>query len=193
MIDLSPLRARFVSLPPCLDERSRRLFAAAEAVSAGYGGIAAVARASGIAVSTTGRGLKELRGAPPPAEAKRAPRRGRTKDAGHKISRALAGELINARKFSLQGNRKTLEGSRSPDRDAQFHRISDSAARALAAEQPVISADTKKKELVGDFKSNGGEWRPLGSPEAVRAHGFTIPELGRAAPCCGSSHYGGSL
>jgi hypothetical protein len=101
---------------------------------------------------------------------------------GHKISRTVVGELLNAQKFSLQGNRKTLEGGQSPDRDAQFLHINDRVTKALALEQPVISVDTKKKELVGDFKNNGREWRPRGSPEAVRVHDFVIPELGRAVP-----------
>jgi hypothetical protein len=101
---------------------------------------------------------------------------------GHKISRTVVGELLNAQKFSLQGNRKTLEGGQSPDRDAQFHHINASVTEALARKQPVISVDTKKKELVGDFKNNGREWRPQGSPEAVRVHDFVIPELGRAVP-----------
>src|SRR3954462_10597130 len=101
---------------------------------------------------------------------------------GHKISRTVVGELLNAQKISLQGNRKTLEGGQSPDRDAQFLHINARVTDALAREQPVISVDTKKKELVGDFKNNGREWRPQGSPEAVRVHDFVIPELGRAVP-----------
>jgi hypothetical protein len=101
---------------------------------------------------------------------------------GHKISRTVVGELLSAQKFSLQGNRKTLEGGQSPDRDAQFLHINDRVTKALALEQPVISVDPKKKELVGDFKNNGREWRPRGSPEAVRVHDFVIPELGRAVP-----------
>jgi hypothetical protein len=101
---------------------------------------------------------------------------------GHKISRTVVGELLNAQKFSLQGNRKTLEGGQSPDRDAQFLHINDCVTKALAEKQPVISVDTKKKELVGDFKNNGREWRPQGSPEEVRVHDFIIPELGRAVP-----------
>lgn len=101
---------------------------------------------------------------------------------GHKISRTVVGELLNAQKFSLQGNRKPLEGGQSPDRDAQFLHINDRVTKALAEKQPVISVDTKKQELVGDFKNNGREWRPQGSPEEVRVHDFIIPELGRAVP-----------
>ena len=101
---------------------------------------------------------------------------------GHKISRTVVGELLHAQRFSLQGNRKTLEGGQSPDRDAQFHHINESVTKAQAANQPVIPVDTKKKELVGDFKNNGKEWRPQRSPEPVRVHDFIIPELGRAVP-----------
>src|SRR3954466_10503310 len=101
---------------------------------------------------------------------------------GHKISRTVVGELLNAQKFSLQGNRKTLEGGQSPDRDAQFHHINISVTKAVAATQPVISVDTKKKELVGDFKNNGREWRPAGQPQEVRVHDFVLPELGRVNP-----------
>jgi len=101
---------------------------------------------------------------------------------GHTISRTVVGELLNAQKFSLQGNRKTLEGRQSPDGNAQFLHINDRVTKALAREQPVISVDTKKKELVGDFKNNVREWRPQGSPEAVRVHDFVIRELGRVVP-----------
>jgi hypothetical protein len=84
--------------------------------------------------------------------------------------------------YSLQANRKTLEGSSHPDRDAQFLHISDKIREFQRERQPVISVDTKKKELVGDFKNNGRELRAKGNPEKVRIHDFVIPELGRAAP-----------
>jgi hypothetical protein len=227
MIDLTPIRERFASLSPYLGERARRLFAAAEAMSAGYGGIVAVSRATGIAVSTIGRGLKELKGLSDPADAKRVRRPGGGRKTlvsaspvllkdllslveptergdpmsplrwtckgtrrlakelaamGHEVSRTVVGELLHAQKFSLQGNRKALEGSQSPDRDAQFHHINASVTKAQASGNPVISVDTKKKELVGDFKNNGKEWRPQGCPEPVCVHDFVIPELGRAVP-----------
>ena len=101
---------------------------------------------------------------------------------GHKIGRTLVGELLHKLDYSLQANRKTREGSNHPDRDAQFHYINDRVKEALAADEPAISVDTKKKELVGDFKNAGREWRPKGSPEEVRVHDFVIPELGRAVP-----------
>jgi hypothetical protein len=226
MIDASAIRDRFVALSPHLDERGRRSFAAAEARSAGYGGIAAVARATGIAPSTIGRGLEDLAGASDvPTNRNRRAGGGRktltqTNPAllddllalvspsergdpmsplrwtckglrrlaselcviGHKISHTVVGELLKSQKFSLQANSKTREGDSHPDRDAQFAHINASVSRALADKQPVISVDTKKKELVGNFKNAGREWRPQGDPEEVRVHDFLIKELGRAVP-----------
>ena len=226
MIDPRPIRKRFASLCPHLNERERRLYAAAEARAAGYGGIAAVSAATGIAASTIGRGLKELT---TPETLKpdrtRRPGGGRkllvAKDAtllddllalvepsergdpmsplrwtckslsqlaaalvaqGHRIGRTVVGELLHQQKFSLQANRKTREGEGHPDRDAQFVHINNSVKAALAAGQPMISVDTKKKELVGDFKNAGQTWRPRGQPEEVRVHDFLIKELGRAVP-----------
>jgi Rhodopirellula transposase DDE domain len=101
---------------------------------------------------------------------------------GHRVNRTVAGELLKRQKFSLQGNSKTREGGDHPDRDAQFIHINQSVTASLAAQQPVISVDTKKKELVGDFKNAGREWRPQGDPEAVRVHDFLIKGLGRAVP-----------
>ena len=226
MIDSDAIRERFASLSPHLDERGRRLFAATEANSAGYGGIAAVTRITGIAASTIGRGLGELadnvgleagrlrrpgggrkplvandpgllpallalveptaRGDPMSAlrwTCKSLRRLAAELTArGHPVSRTVVGELLTQQKFSLQANRKTREGGDHPDRDAQFLHIDQSVADALAAKQPVISVDTKKKELVGDFKNAGREWRPKGRPEDVRVHDFLIKELGRAVP-----------
>ena len=101
---------------------------------------------------------------------------------GHRVGRTVVGELLHQQKFSLQANRKTREGDSHPDRDAQFVHINDTVAAALAAGEPVISVDTKKKELVGDFKNAGREWRPAGQPQDVRVHDFLIKELGRAVP-----------
>jgi Rhodopirellula transposase DDE domain len=226
MIDHEPIRERFAALLPHLDERGRRIFAAAEARAAGYGGIAAVARATGIAASTIGRGLNELtrdkelaagqvrrRGGgrrslvesdaqlleallvliePTERGDPETPLRWTCKSLrrlaaelcaqGHQISRTVVGELLHELNFSLQANCKTREGDTHPDRDAQFRHINDAVAVALDAQQPVISVDTKKKELVGDFKNGGREWRPKGQPEDVRVHDFLIKELGRAVP-----------
>jgi hypothetical protein len=226
MIDATGISDRYVALSPHLDERGRRSFAAGEARSAGYGGIAAVSRATGIAASTIGRGLKEL-ACGPGLPADRVRRHGGGRKAlvetnatllddllalvspsergdpmsplrwtckglrrlatelgtrGHKISHTVVGELLKQQKFSLQANRKTREGDSHPDRDAQFAHINASVTRALAEQRPVISVDTKKKELVGDFKNAGREWRPQGEPEDVRVHDFLIKELGRAVP-----------
>src|ERR1700757_66781 len=101
---------------------------------------------------------------------------------GHEVSRTLVGHLLNEAGYSLQGNRKTTEGDSHPDRDAQFGHINTQVSTALAEQQPVISVDTKKKELVGDFRNNGREYRPQGNPEEVRVHDFLIKELGRAVP-----------
>src|SRR5438445_6772273 len=224
VIDMEPIRERFSAVAPFLDERGRRLVAAAEAFAAGYGGIAAVATATGMAPSTIGRGLKEL-AQDEPSERVRRPGAGRkpaiAKDPrllpdlealvepttrgdpqaplrwtcksvrrlaqalqaqGHQVSRTLVAELLNAAGYSLQGNRKTKEGDSHPDRDAQFADINTQVATALAEQQPVISVDTKKKELVGDFRNHGREYRPQGYPEEVRVHDFLIKERGRAVP-----------
>jgi len=98
------------------------------------------------------------------------------------VSHTLVGELLDGMGFSLQGNRKTREGDSHPDREAQFQYINAAVSTALAENEPVISVDTKKKELVGDFKNGGREYRPAGDPERVRMHDFLIKELGRAVP-----------
>src|SRR5438445_4879531 len=101
---------------------------------------------------------------------------------GHAVSRQLVAELLAAAGYSLQANRKTREGPNHPDRDAQFRYINQQVRRAQGAGQPVISVDAKKKELVGDFKNAGRQWRPTGQPEPVRVHDFLIPERGKAIP-----------
>ncbi len=101
---------------------------------------------------------------------------------GHRVSHMQVGRLLHEAGYSLQANKKTTEGTRHPDRDAQFHYINDSATKQLQAGQPVISVDGKKKELVGDFKNSGREWRPAGMPERVKVHDFIVPEDGKAIP-----------
>jgi hypothetical protein len=101
---------------------------------------------------------------------------------GHEVSHRLVGELLEELGYSLQANRKTQEGSAHPDRNAQFGFINRRTLEELALGNPVISVDTKKKELVGDFKNAGREYRPKGDPQKVRVHDFIIPELGRANP-----------
>jgi transposase len=221
------LSRKFEALARVLDERTRRLVAAAEAAAIGFGGVTAVAQASGLSRGTVIRGIAELKTAPKPARGQRIRRKGagrkRTVEQdttlkrdlealvepvtrghpetplrwtcksvrqlaaelqrmGHRTSHRMVAELLHQMDYSLQANRKTLEGSSHPDRDAQFHHISDRIREFQADRQPVISVDTKKKELVGDFKNNGRELRPKGDPEKVRVHDFVIPELGRAAP-----------
>ena len=202
------------------------MLAATEAAAAGYGGIAAVSQATGIAASTIGRGLKELAGetALVPGRIRRtgggrkplvvtdpglltdllalvepgergdpmSPLRwtckslrqlaAELKARGHQVSRTAVGELLKRQKFSLQGNSKTDEGGDHPDRDAQFAHINQSVTTAMAEQQPVISVDTKKKELVGNFKNGGREWRPQGNPEEVQVYDFLSKALGRAVP-----------
>ena len=101
---------------------------------------------------------------------------------GHSVSHQLVTELLYAAGYSLQANRKGREGSNHPDRDAQFWYINQQIRRFQTDAQPVISVDTKKKELVGNFKNAGRQWRPKGTPEPVRVHDFIIPEKGKAIP-----------
>ena len=227
MIDLAPIKLRYEALRAVLDERGRRRFAAAEALTAGWGGIAAVCAATGIARSTIGYGLRELRGQAPDSALGGVRRKGAGRKRatvtdptllrdlerlvdpatrgdpmsplkwtskslrnlagalcamGHQVGHDVVGALLKSLGYSLQANRKTLEGSRHADRDAQFLHIAGTVKAAIAADQPVVSVDTKKKELVGDFKNGGREYRPTGSPEPVRVHDFLDPKLGRAAP-----------
>ena len=101
---------------------------------------------------------------------------------GHEVSHTVVGELLQRAGYSLQANRKTREGNQHVDRDAQFQHINGRAAFFLKDGQPVVSVDTKKKELVGNFKNSGREWRPLDSPENVNIHDFIDPKLKRAVP-----------
>src|SRR3954470_1844748 len=101
---------------------------------------------------------------------------------GFEVSQKLVGRLLRALEYSCQANRKTREGSSHPDRNAQFASISATVKAAITAGEPAISVDTKKKELVGDFKNPGRELRPKGNPEPVRVHDFELPELGKVAP-----------
>jgi transposase len=227
VINVAAIKLRYEALSPVLDERDRRRFAAAEALAAGWGGIAAVSAATGIARSTIGYGLRELRGEAPDSALGGVRRKGAGRKPltqtdptllsdlerlvdpdtrgdpmsplkwtskslrnlaaalcamGHRIGHDSVAALLKTLGYSLQGNRKTLEGSHHVDRDAQFQHIAETVQAAITAGQPAISVDTKKKELVGDFKNGGREYRPAGSPEPVRVHDFIDPKLGRAAP-----------
>lgn len=226
MIDTEAIRTRFAALSPHLNERARRLFTASEAQAAGRGGVAAVAAVTGVARSTIGRGLAELRCAESASSRRiRRPGGGRKPkietepgllealtdlvqsairgdpeaallwvsksqrhlaralaERGFTASQKLVGRLLRRLGFSLQANRKTREGTSHPDRNAQFEHINAQINAFQAAGQPTISVDTKKKELVGDFKNGGRELRPKGDPEPVRVHDFMLPELGKVAP-----------
>ncbi|HWG05917.1 MAG TPA: ISAzo13 family transposase [Beijerinckiaceae bacterium] len=101
---------------------------------------------------------------------------------GHQVCPTVVGDLLRRMGYSLQANRKTREGDGHIDRDAQFQYINTQAVAFLEAQQPIISVDTKKKELVGNFKNNGRDWRPAGAPELVNVHDFIDPKLSRAVP-----------
>jgi len=101
---------------------------------------------------------------------------------GHKVSASKVGRLLHDLGYSLQVVRKTREGDQSPDRNAQFEHINRTAKKFIAKGQPVVSVDTKKKELVGDFKNGGSEWQPKGAPEPVRVHDFIDQDLGKVIP-----------
>ena len=226
MVDEDAIGERYRALAGEFDERRRRLWAAAEARSAGWGGIAAVVRATGISESTVLRGLSELGSGEPLALGRiRRPGGGRKplsetdptlvadlerlvdpgsrgdpqrplrwtaksvrnlaealRSLGHQVSHMTVARLLPSLGYSLQANSKRREGSAHPDRDGQFHHINNTVARALGAGEPVISVDTKKKELVGDFKNAGRELAPKGAPVPVRVHDFRDPVLGRAVP-----------
>ncbi|SED65740.1 Rhodopirellula transposase DDE domain-containing protein [Streptomyces sp. 2112.3] len=102
--------------------------------------------------------------------------------AGHKVSADTVAGLLRVEGFSLQANAKTIEGSQHPDRDAKFRYLNEQAREYRDAGQPVISVDTKKKELVGEFKNSGQQWRPAGDPVPVNIHDFADPQLGKAVP-----------
>lgn len=225
MIDTSVIRERFTAVDRDLNERSRRLLAAAEARTAGHGGITAASRATGIARSTIGRGLKDLAdpgslsgevrrpggGCPTliatdptllenlrqlvePAtmgdpmrplmwvSKSRAKLAAALREAGHKISESSIPKLLGLLKYSRQVNRKTLEGSHNPDRNAQFEHINATVIATQSAGQPVISIDTKKKELIGAYKNGGSDYRPEGCPDEVNVHDFVDKKLGKVAP-----------
>jgi len=221
------IRERFELLSGVLDEMARRLLAAAEAITIGRGGIALVAKATGMAPRSIAFGMKELKG--PDSDRKgskrlRKPGGGRKKHVatdetltsdlqaliepetrgdpesplrwtcksvrvladelvkmGHDSSYRTIARILKQEDYSLQANAKTLEGMSHPDRDAQFKYINEKASEQLLAGNPVISVDTKKKELVGAFRNVGRELRPKGQPEKVQVHDF-VQEQGHAIP-----------
>jgi transposase len=226
VIDELAIGERFRALAGELNERQRRLWAAAEARSHGRGGIAATARATGMHVETIRLGVRELESGET-LEPGRVRRRGggrkpltekdptllsdlerlvaddargdperplrwtaksvrqladALRELGHEVHFTSVAKLLRSLGYSLQANVKTREGAQHPDRDAQFEHINEAVKAALNEGEPVISVDTKKKELVGDFKNAGREWRPKGEPIPVRVHDFKDKRLGKAIP-----------
>jgi len=227
-MDGGSISKRYNMLSSFLDERTKRLYLAAEALAYGRGGISIVARETGVARPTITVGIRDLQEPGLPTKLSgRIRREGggrkRTVDKepdlrevledlldpvtrgdpmsplrwtckslrklaaemnrlGYPVSHRLVGDLLSEMGYSLQANRKTSEGASHPDRDVQFAYINERTKAFQAGGSPVISVDTKKKELVGDFKNGGQEYRPKGDPEQVRVHDFAIKELGKAAP-----------
>jgi transposase len=222
------IRQRFQGLERTLNERQRRLWAAAEAKALGYGGVSCVARATRISRRAIHVGLRELSdkaAAALPVGRVRRPGGGRKRltdtqpglvaaldalveptargdpesplrwtckgvrrlaqemcEQGFEVGRQKVSELLREMGYSLQACRKTHEGGRHPDRDAQFGHIARRTSAFRRTGQPAISVDTKKKELVGNYKNGGREWHPKGTPEDVKVHDFIDRKLGRAIP-----------
>lgn len=226
MLDERGIQTRYRFLRASFNERSRRLWAAAEVKTAGPGGFEAVVRATGISRTTLAKAGRELSGRRilSPERIRQAGGGRKSVDVanpklltalkslvepatrgdpeslfrwtckstrrlavelgrqGHKLSHVTVGRMLVDAKYNLQANRKTMEGSHHPDRNAQFEYIHAQATRQLKDGCPVISVDTKKKELVGNFKNGGREWHPKGKPEKVLVHDFIDPKKGKAIP-----------
>ena len=225
MIDEGAIRLRWDAVGSQLDERGRRLFAAAEVRSGGRGSLAIVSKITGLARSTINRGKQDLDSQPLPKGRVRRAGGGRRSvcendpglvpalkrlvepatlgdpmrpllwvsksmeklaatltQMGHPISAdTVCTELVKLG-FSRQSNRKADEGSKHPDRNAQFEYINAKVIAAQAKRQPVISVDTKKKELIGNFKNGGTDYRPKGNPRRVNVHDFEDKKLGKVVP-----------
>lgn len=220
------LERKFLSLVGDLDERGRRRWAAAEALALGYGGITAVARATGLSDRTIRKGIRELQSdAPLPSGRQRRVGGGRKPlehhqqnlvaaiDAlveptgrgdpqsplrwtckslsnlqqelcaqGFRVGRTKISQVLRSLGYSLQGNRKTREGTEHPDRNAQFEHIARRVRACQRSQRPAISVDTKKKETLGNKANVGREYRPVGDPLEVDTHDFPDKELGKAIP-----------
>lgn len=222
------VRKRFKALKGVLDERTRRLWAGAEAEAIGHGGIALVARATGMAISTVQKGRNELRAGaksdnlvnvrrrgaggvkhevrhpelvpalkqlvdPATRGDPESPLRWPAKSAvalsremfyahGIRVSDKTIGKLLHEMGYSLQATKKTVEGEQHPDRNAQFEHINAQTKVARERGAPFISVDTKKKELVGNFKNAGVEWQPKDEPELVDVHDFPDDAVGKTIP-----------
>jgi hypothetical protein len=226
VIDEGLIGERFRALAPELNERARRFWAASEARVLGRGGVAAVARASGISENTIRKGIREIDsgerledgrvrrpggGRKPIAEndpglvvalerlvaedCRGDPMQvllwtsksvrvlaGELREQGHEVHFTTVAGLLGSLGYRLQSNRKTLEGAQHPDRDLQFRLINERVSAAIAAGEPAISIDTKKKELVGEFKNTGREWRGKRDPVKVSTHDFPSQAIGKAIP-----------
>jgi len=226
------IRKKFESLRSSMNERVTRHWSAAEATALGYGGIAVVARATGVSLNRIRTGIAELASQDPLVRAvslsrvrrpggggkpleetdptillaleeliapetrgdpmsllrwtlKSTMRLARTlTEQGHRVSARTVAAMLKGLGYSLQGNRKTREGSKHADRDTQFRHINAQAMAMQSRGQPVVSVDGKKKDLVGDFKNGGKEWQPAGRPEEVRVYDFIdkAPDKGRVTP-----------
>jgi len=222
---MAALEKRYALIAPHLDERTKRLWCAAEARSLGHGGVTVVQRATHVSRPRITRGKKDLDEKPFADGRVRRPGGGRKRVAekdpalladldaiieptvrgdpmrgirwtckstrhlatelcakGHKVGSTTVGKELRAQKYSLQGNRKTQEGASHPDRNAQFQHIHDTATTFQQRGDPVISIDTKKKELIGNYKNGGKEWAPAGTPQTVKVHDFIDKKLGKAVP-----------
>jgi len=221
----SVLRRKFGAAWPHLDERTRRIMAATEAVSLGFGGVSMVSRACGLSRKAIHKGIRELAAGEPLLGRVRRPGAGRkaitqadpelvqTLEAlidaqtrgdpesvlrwtckstrtiarelaqqQHPVSHVKVAQILHYLDYSLQGNRKTEEGADHPDRDAQFRHINRTVKRYLRQAAPVISVDTTKKELIGNYLNAGRQWRASGEPLHVQGHDFPAPEVPRAFP-----------
>ena len=220
------LSQKLAMVLPFLDERARRLVAASEAKSLGFGGISKVSRASGLSRKAIAKGIGELESGEDiaPGRIRRAgagrkrvtvrdpelsgaltdliepdtrgdpesPLRWTCKStrtiarqlskSDHPVSHTKVAQLLHKQNYSLQSNRKTEEGDDHPDRDAQFCHINKLVKRAMTAKKPVISVDTKKKELLGNYDNRGQQWLPAKQPKKVNGHDFPHPDIPRAYP-----------
>ena len=225
MDEILLLQRKFYDIWPLLDEKSRRLMAANEARSLGYGGISKIQRACGLSRKAIAKGIHEI------SEGSAVLGRIRRQGAGRKkiticnpkiitrleklidpdtrgdpenplrwtckstrtlakqltkkndsISHVKVSQLLHELNYSLQSNRKTKEGDDHPDRDAQFRHINKEVKRALKNEIPVISVDTKKKELLGNYKNDGQQWLPTKKSKKVNGHDFPTSDIPRAFP-----------
>jgi hypothetical protein len=221
------VREKWRLLKPTMDERARRLWAGTEAGAIGYGGVAAVARATGMAISTVRKGRDEARAGARPSDVVKtrrttgkrpyevahpevwpaleklvdpvtrgdpeSPLRWTCKSThvlaaelftrhGIRVSDKTVAKLLRDHDYSLQAPNKSVEGKQHPDRNAQFEHINAKAEACIDRGVPVISVDTKKKELVGNFKNGGREWQPQGEPELVDVHDFPTDAIGKAIP-----------